>query len=114
MITKKTALNTHWTPTNWPQLVHWVSARISRETDTESLEQFGHFLFKDYAPQFLSTVRHGSVAVVQAHSSSMTGFGRLAYIQPGPMSGLADTGRSEGPELPNLNVSKWPKAADHP
>lgn len=64
MITKKTALNTHWTPTNWPQLVHWVSARISRETDTESLEQFGHFLFKDYAPQFLSTVRHGSVAEV--------------------------------------------------
>ena len=41
----------------------------------------------------------GSVAVVQTDSGSMSGLRCLADIEPGRMTALTDTGRSEGPEL---------------
>jgi len=61
MVTKKTALNTHWTPTNSPQLTHQISEMISPETEIDSLEHFGHFLFKYYVAQLFATGCFGPV-----------------------------------------------------
>ena len=51
-----------------------------------------------------SNVRFGSVAVVGVDSSRMAALGWKADIQPGRMSALTDTGRSEALEWPDLNV----------
>jgi hypothetical protein len=45
-----------------------------------------------------SNVRFGSVAVVPPNSSPMTGLGWIADTQPGRMSALTDTGRSNAQE----------------
>jgi hypothetical protein len=55
-------------------------------------------------------VRFGSIAVIQTNSSSMAALGRLADTQPGGMSAFTNTGRSDGSEWPDLNVSFRPRA----
>lgn len=69
MTRKKATLNTHWTPTRTPQLVHRTSDRISPTTETESLKQFGHILFKENSPLGTSTVwfRPAAEIIAQAH-----------------------------------------------
>jgi hypothetical protein len=64
MTKKKATLNTHWTPTSTPQLVHRTSDRISPTTETESLKQFGHFLFIEDSPLTTSIVWLGPEAVI--------------------------------------------------
>jgi len=53
MMTKKIALNSQCTPTNWRQLEQSTFDTIKPDTEIDSEEQFGHFLFNALAPRFL-------------------------------------------------------------
>jgi hypothetical protein len=59
----------------------------------------------------LRNVRFGSLAVIATDSSAMTALGWKADTQPGRMSALTDTGRSEALRRPESNGSYRPKAA---
>ena len=50
MMTKKIALNSQCTPTNWPQLAQSTFDTIKPDAEIDSEEQLGHFLFNALAP----------------------------------------------------------------
>jgi hypothetical protein len=76
----------------------WLGLPLSQDqvcSDWQSC-QFG---------KILKTVRFESVAVIDAHSSLLSGFGRSADIQPGRTSFVVDAERSDALRKPDLNGS---------
>jgi hypothetical protein len=55
--------------------------------------------------QLVTNDRIGSVAVVQTHSSSMTGLGHKADIRPSRTAGLTNSGHSVMSKYRDLNGS---------